>query len=603
MDVPIESIETDEVHQSNTPLISPQAGQVCPKLLESATAKILRLLGRSAHGHPPAAGSGNSGNGTGNGNGNNDTTTNEETVSSGDETSNSTDIDDDGMIEKTRKIDLTYHYENQDVEMPDETDLRCMWPGYRFRHYPQTDPDELLAKAPSVAPPPSIPDPFDDTQQMGTITRRVPAHRKRKSNRVNKSQRKSRKHRNEQSNVQLSEETIEGPPLPSPPQLPEPQPEPILLPPAVFKPNGFTDLPGLARDEVYRHLLLAESPIRVHGSWELVFRNQRLNLCSRVLRLSKQIHYEAARILYGENTFLYLLRDGPSRVTNVLQIAHDDSVDPANDAEESESDWGTNNASRRSRRRRRDGRRPTERKDINLQAYKSYFRFIAIEAEHNRFLQDTKDRLAKAIRVFAMSDDADNQSQQSIWLRSLTIRVAPMWERQLGPRGNFTFVDFFDNDSDIMEAIRRVPSASLVVKLLTWKGSSQVRTGRVTRSQASAAAAATTTLKKGVSVVLDMRPYHRYNQNGEAAEGDTWENDAAMQWERKRRHGVIVKRLAGLQSLIVKCCRDERYGERGVPKRVVENEDEDWDMDGEEENGFIELAQVDDAEDGDYIGE
>jgi hypothetical protein len=600
----IQSIEVDEVYQNNATLIRPQVSQISPALLETAEAQIERLLGSAARRRPfaPARGCGN---GNGNGNGNNNRTANADPHLSDD--GNSTDSGGDGMIELTVQVDLTYYYENRDVEMPDEDDLKCMWPGYRFRHYPQTDPDILLADAPKkTAPPPSIPDPSDDEPLMGMITRRVPVPRKRKRNRANRPQRQPKRLRNQQRNVQLSEELIEVPPLPSPPPLPELLPEllaeQLLPPPAVYKPNGLTDLPALARDEIYRHLLLAASPIRVHGSWELVFRNQNLNLLSRVLCLSKQIHQEAARILYGENTFLYLLRDGPSLVTNVLQIAHDDSLDPANDAEESESDWGTNNAPPRSRRRRRHGRRPAEKQDINVQAYKSYFRLIAIEAEHNRFLQETKDRLAKAIRVFAVPDDAESQPEQSIWLRSLTIRVAPMWERQLGHRGSFTFVDFFDKDSDIMAAIRSVPSASLVVKLLTWDSSSQVRTGRVSRSQASAAAAATQ-LKKGVSIMLDMRPYHRYNQNGEVAEGDTWENDAAMQWERKRKHGVLVERLAGLQSLIVKCCRDERYGERGVPRRVEENDDDDGDGDDSDVDGFIELAEVDDAEDGDYLGE
>lgn len=509
---------------------------------------------------------------------------------------NELEVGEDGLVEVTSEVDLTFQRTECDIECPGELDLAGMFRGYKYPYWPKTNDEERLAKAPRLAPFPAIPNAYNDSEDTAEVTRRKPPPKsKRKRIDHADSERRAKRQRNQQVDDALTTEDIEALATPALPYIPSPEPPQV---------KGFMYLPALARDEIYRNLLLASNPIRIHGSWELVFRNQRLNLSSRILRVSKQIHHEAARILYGENTFLYLLRDGPCRVLNIVSIANNDSADPAEDAEESESDWQTNNAAPSRRRRARRGRtRPELNKDINLTTYKSYFRSIEIEAEHNRFLEDTKKHLAKAIKVFAEFDD-----QHPVWLRSLTIRVAPMWERQLGPHGKFTFVDFFESKSKIMDAIRSVPCDFLAVKLLTWNGSHQIHSRRVTRAQAARgdASAETPAVKKGCTVVLDMRPYHTYKGTYANSGEDIWKHDAAMQWNRKRRHGVILERLEGLEALIVKYCRDERYGDRGVPRRGEEddeedNDDEDEELDGAAGADFVELIDLDDEDDADYV--
>ncbi|KAK3187048.1 hypothetical protein K4F52_004214 [Lecanicillium sp. MT-2017a] len=581
MNVPIPSIETDEISPAQDELNRQTAARLRIAL---GLAASQRLPIRSAPGSVTTAGRRRRGG-----------SVNEAELELETEIEDTNrNPDNDGFIVKTYEVDATFRYEEKDLELPGELDAQYFPEGYGVPRYPRTDPKERLAAAPKIAPYPRIPDPYDDKPLMEVVTKRVPIKpAKKKRKRTNEAKRRPKKRRSNDDNVAPTEEIIEMPP---PPPLPP-----------VYKVKGFIGLPDLVRDQIYRYLLLAENPIRVHGSWELVFRNQRLNLSSSILRVSKQIHHEAARILYGENTFHYLLRDGPSTVRNVAQIAYDDTVDPAADAEESESDWqdGNTTSARRPALRlsgRRARQRPAENKDINLDTYKSYFRSISIEAEHNRFREDTRERLANAISVFAV--DSDSQQQQPVWLRNLTIRVSPMWEpklRKSGKRGDLTFVDFFASDTNVMAAIRKVPSDFLVVKLLVWHQCSSVRTGRATRAQARAEACPScSSAKKGCAVMLDMRPYHTFKGTYAPTDTDVWGHDDAMKWERKRRHNVLEKRLEGLQTLITKCCRDEKYGERGVPKRREEGEGEE---EGEEDEDVIELIEIDDETDEDYIGE
>lgn len=70
---------------------------------------------------------------------------------------------------------------------------------------------------------------------------------------------------------------------------------------------GHIELPLEVREIIYRFLLLADRPIEVHNGWSLVRPDQHLKLCSAILRSCHQVHDEAARVLYSENTFQYAL--------------------------------------------------------------------------------------------------------------------------------------------------------------------------------------------------------------------------------------------------------------------------------------------------------
>ncbi|KAJ4145503.1 hypothetical protein LMH87_004351 [Akanthomyces muscarius] len=174
---------------------------------------------------------------------------------------------------------------------------------------------------------------------------------------------------------------------------------------------------------------------------ELVYRNQSLGLQPAILGTCTTIFREAARTLYGENEFLYLLRDGANHVADVTAVGQDDAPNPASDAEE-DPEWGP--ARRATRRGRRSAVKPLEKFDINLDRYIRYVRHICIEAEHNRFDEAAQTRAASAVKVFTDRYPAMPAGSFSTRLASLELRVVPMWEAnvgELGGGGGFTFLD------------------------------------------------------------------------------------------------------------------------------------------------------------------
>ncbi|CAI4210327.1 unnamed protein product [Parascedosporium putredinis] len=63
------------------------------------------------------------------------------------------------------------------------------------------------------------------------------------------------------------------------------------------------------------HLLVAEDAVRVHGMWRKVFYRSRPSLHTAILRTCQSLYQELVPILYGHNTFEYVLRD-PPRIQN-----------------------------------------------------------------------------------------------------------------------------------------------------------------------------------------------------------------------------------------------------------------------------------------------
>ncbi|KAI0120584.1 hypothetical protein BJ170DRAFT_600526 [Xylariales sp. AK1849] len=63
------------------------------------------------------------------------------------------------------------------------------------------------------------------------------------------------------------------------------------------------------RDKIFRHLLIHHTDIRVLRGWSLLFPRSRPNLQAGLLNICRVFYREGVRILYGENTFVYLIRD------------------------------------------------------------------------------------------------------------------------------------------------------------------------------------------------------------------------------------------------------------------------------------------------------
>ncbi|ORX96288.1 hypothetical protein BCR34DRAFT_184376 [Clohesyomyces aquaticus] len=74
----------------------------------------------------------------------------------------------------------------------------------------------------------------------------------------------------------------------------------------------FMILPKEIRDLIYQELLVADIPLQLINDrplWPDLYGPPGKQLHSTILRLSKQVHYEASRVLYGNNTF-YVSIDG-----------------------------------------------------------------------------------------------------------------------------------------------------------------------------------------------------------------------------------------------------------------------------------------------------
>ncbi|KAI9158684.1 hypothetical protein HJFPF1_06682 [Paramyrothecium foliicola] len=120
------------------------------------------------------------------------------------------------------------------------------------------------------------------------------------------------------------------PPLPARPVLPRP---PDLLwchefPVKKMKPF-FTHMPAEVRYLVYKELLVTEKNIVVYGKWTRIFPRHKPGLGINILLTCREIYEEAVPVLYGENTFLYRLRDPPGVFAELFDVSQLPHVDEA----------------------------------------------------------------------------------------------------------------------------------------------------------------------------------------------------------------------------------------------------------------------------------
>ncbi|KJZ80571.1 hypothetical protein HIM_00421 [Hirsutella minnesotensis 3608] len=456
---------------------------------------------------------------------------------------------------------------------------------------------------------PRIPDPYDDNMDTDDSlvleTRKIAKKKKTKNKNGDKKQREKSKKKaskpptgrrtsrskkvNQESaqrkghtNTKPKENTI------------IPQTEQLILP----RPKGFLILPPEVRRLVYRELLVATQPIIVHGNWQLVYRrHSRLSGSKRppklhpaVLRCSGVIYHEARCVLYGENTFLYRLRDAAPSVVDVARLAEDDGEDQfeVENDEDDASDWEVEQRMQRSKRRRglaRGGRKKMVRPDIFVQKHLGLFRHIGVEAEHNRFSQSTMRSMAKAIRVFApRSGSAVVQPN----IQTLIVRVSPLRidadqlfipgingqanasltleeqeeaeERRRRP--HFTFVDFFAGESPVHRAILELECRTLHIDLMTRY------------------------MKGPEGLVMHRRRRLVYDRGAEVVarralrdSGQLYLRDPAAVHGRRRKADKVAERLAGLGADVHNFCCDYINGKAGpwdsFAWLVCENDDYD----------------------------
>ncbi|KAF4970091.1 hypothetical protein FSARC_2792 [Fusarium sarcochroum] len=313
---------------------------------------------------------------------------------------------------------------------------------------------------------------------------------------------------------------------------PTPTPEPQVIPQnrskkKKTKPCGLMDLPAEVREEIYRGLLVSHKPIPVYDGWKRVYQREKPGLHIEILMVNREISMEASGVLYGENTFLYRLRDAPGRsiqMFNIQDLANHDLYVPGSDDEEHvrESFF------------RSPLEPPHEPGTINIDKYARYFRYITVQADHNRDTAETQEFMAAAIKTFAQAPGKTN-------IHTLSIVISPRYMD-----GKFTFVNFFEPNSDLVMALKAV--CCEVLRIRIWNkylndGIGSPCTELVLRAHQLRF------IKNLAQQKLECEG------ESELKKQDIWHTDTKMNKFRFKRLREINKKLARLKLYVLKACQ------------------------------------------------
>ena len=170
-------------------------------------------------------------------------------------------------------------------------------------------------------------------------------------------------------------------------------------------------------------------------------------------------------------------------------------------------------------------------------------RYIVVEAEQNRYSEDTQESMANAIMAFERqpADDAKMPLDELELLDSnmpnihtITIRVSPSW----GEDG-LTFQDFFKPNSPVIKALEKTECQFLRVDLMHKALSS---------SKSS---------KTGSRFLIDMR-HLRLLLRSSAGLYDFWKRDKLVIKERRIRAVDSIRQIRELHSHVMQCCEKAR---------------------------------------------
>ncbi|KAK7427967.1 hypothetical protein QQZ08_005580 [Neonectria magnoliae] len=375
-----------------------------------------------------------------------------------------------------------------------------------------------------VAPPPGIPDAHDDTREA-----RLPP---------------------EQDCEPSSPESSTPEPRTRRPRVRKPRraPDPPL--------PGFLRLPLEIRDKVYREILVVKFPILVRDGWRRIYARKRPGIDTAILRTSRQLYRETVRVLYGENTFLYRLRDAPSQcpVVNVEELSLNDAKD--DDAEVLMHGFTDDDVAGRNDK-------------IDIAKFGSYFRRLTVEAERNRYSEETQQAMAQAIQVFTTQPDGSTKACAGgvkMNIHTFTIRIHPQYQP-----GTFTFLDFFHKTSPVMEAISSLSSQFVKIDVVTkyLNGGQEPGVSRLTID----------------TRYLNLSLYAARQRTGSGRgswRADLWRNSKLMGWQREEGKKRSLEALEKLDNHILEAC------ERHVVDDVIQMS---WDGLGDEEYDVFMAAE------------
>lgn len=323
-------------------------------------------------------------------------------------------------------------------------------------------------------------------------------------------------------------------------------------------------LPAEVRVKVYRNVLIAKAPIRVHGNWTLVYPLQHLNLSSKLLQTNSLVFKEASAVLYGDNVFKYVLRDVSNSIQYDSEMATDDNpLLPGEededelyvDGHQSSSNTRSSSAAEPKIRRRLAPRksRKLREMDINLNRYIGHFREIIVEAERNRWDEYTQKAMGDALKVFTTSEhrqrlhSCDEMSYNPIRprLRSMTIRVNPSAAGFDGTTTSqsFTMVNFFDANSEVMSQVKSLPCRWLYIHLIAPEKPKSNRS----KSKSSVKT-------KGYSLSLDTDRLF-----DTAGESDPWKHDPVIKKQRDERLANCEAWLRNLRGKVQYHCGEGKF--------------------------------------------
>ncbi|KAF4451996.1 hypothetical protein F53441_5069 [Fusarium austroafricanum] len=330
------------------------------------------------------------------------------------------------------------------------------------------------------------------------------------------------------------------------------------------------DLPAEVREQIYRGLLVSNKPVPVYDGWKRVYQREKPGLETNILRVSKKVFVEASGVLYGENTFLYRLRDAPTRsqvMVNVQELANDDVYVPEPGIRDQEIDVNR-------------GADPLAEPvhqpgTIDTVKYAQYFRYITVQADHNRYSSHTKEFMADAIKVFARASDKTN-------IHTLNIVISPRFTE-----GRFTFVDFFEPASELMVALKSLSCE--IISISIWNkfldngvGASWTRLTLRTHQLRFHRQLALQELEDQENVKNNVVNDER-SKNKSVTGRDLFKSDMKMQIFRFHQLCRINEKLAKLRAHVLNACK-KHLQDHVIKQSAAESalgevgQDENWDI-------------------------
>ncbi|OLN86917.1 hypothetical protein CCHL11_04638 [Colletotrichum chlorophyti] len=313
----------------------------------------------------------------------------------------------------------------------------------------------------------------------------------------------------------------------------------------VSKTVSLLGLPVEVRENIYKHILVSEKPIQVRQGWSAVHPRAHPGLRTAILRVCRLVRNEAINVLYGENTFLYRLREtapppAPSPDDEIVVQPPSTTEEPPSEHDNSEDDYVDNDLLWH------ESLGLNSKGYIDIRRYGHKFRKLMIVVEGNRTERGYLHSMAAAIAVFR------NLKPLRPRVHTITIEITPMPDRETG---ELSFLDFFEKRSEVMRTLKALPCQFIEIVVNTDRdGSAKER------------------IKLNMKYAANIRRARR-------GEKDVWKDDVVMQAYRMAQAGEAQAKLEQLPRMI----RDIWEGRNGRCKKRFFDE---FDFDFEEEEDY-----------------